>query len=190
MAKHANIYPSPEELEAVQKLVSTVECALKQVSDWMDNLNASQSKVPTPTTSDPKDVEDSTGSRSTTKPQNASILCGVMRVGLVAKGLLVKGDMDLELVLMCRDKPTKLLLYTVGTNLPVQLQTLTEDKYEVRPSVSESAIQVVNTNNPKFTLKITLSSLAMREKHTATEEALQPSVCGLLNLGAPGWEPA
>uniref|UniRef100_A0A8C8IDC3 Spermatid perinuclear RNA-binding protein n=1 Tax=Oncorhynchus tshawytscha TaxID=74940 RepID=A0A8C8IDC3_ONCTS len=147
MAKHANIYPSPEELEAVQKLVSTVECALKQVSDWIDNLNASQSK-------------------------NASILCGVMRVGLVAKGLLVKGDMDLELVLMCRDKPTKLLLYTVGTNLPVQLQTLTEDQYEVRPSVSESAIQVVNTNNPKFTLKITLSSLAMREKHTATEEGV------------------
>uniref|UniRef100_A0A8C8IC31 Spermatid perinuclear RNA-binding protein n=1 Tax=Oncorhynchus tshawytscha TaxID=74940 RepID=A0A8C8IC31_ONCTS len=180
MAKHANIYPSPEELEAVQKLVSTVECALKQVSDWIDNLNASQSKVPTPTTSDPKDVEDSTGSRSTTKPQNASILCGVMRVGLVAKGLLVKGDMDLELVLMCRDKPTKLLLYTVGTNLPVQLQTLTEDQYEVRPSVSESAIQVVNTNNPKFTLKITLSSLAMREKHTATEEGIYPFCLSLV----------
>lgn len=53
-------------------------------------------------------------------------------------------------------------------------QTLTEDKYEVRPSVSESAIQVVNTNNPKFTLKITLSSLAMREKHTATEEGIYP----------------
>uniref|UniRef100_A0A8C7H9N8 Spermatid perinuclear RNA-binding protein n=1 Tax=Oncorhynchus kisutch TaxID=8019 RepID=A0A8C7H9N8_ONCKI len=131
MAKHANIYPSPEELEAVQKLVSTVECALKQVSDWMDNLNASQSKVPIPTTSDPKDVEDSTGSRSTTKPQNASILCGVMRVGLVAKGLLVKGDMDLELVLMCRDKPTKLLLYTVSTNLPVQLQGTISDAARV-----------------------------------------------------------
>lgn len=57
-----------------------------------------------------------------TRPQNASILCGVMRVGLVAKGLLVKGDMDLELVLMCRDKPTKLLLYTVSANLPLQLQ--------------------------------------------------------------------
>uniref|UniRef100_A0A673WF25 Spermatid perinuclear RNA-binding protein-like n=1 Tax=Salmo trutta TaxID=8032 RepID=A0A673WF25_SALTR len=170
MAKHASIYPSPEELEAVQKLVSTVECALKQVSDWMDNLDASLSKVPTPTTSDAKDVEDSTGTRSTTKPQNASILCGVMRVGIVAKGLLVKGDMDLELVLMCRDKPTKLLLYTVSANLPVQLQTLTADKYEVRSSVSESAIQVVNTNSPKFTLKITLSSLAMRDKHTATEQ--------------------
>ncbi|OCT67138.1 hypothetical protein XELAEV_18038420mg [Xenopus laevis] len=36
MAKHSIIYPSPEELEAVQNMVSTVESALKQVSDWID----------------------------------------------------------------------------------------------------------------------------------------------------------
>ncbi|MGH0137907.1 UNVERIFIED_CONTAM: hypothetical protein FKN15_028734 [Acipenser sinensis] len=39
MAKHSTIYPSSEELEAVQNLVSTVECALKNVSDWMDEIN-------------------------------------------------------------------------------------------------------------------------------------------------------
>lgn len=50
------------------------------------------------------------------------LLCGVTRVGLVAKGLLIKGDMDLELVLMCKEKPTKLLLYTISTNLPLQIQ--------------------------------------------------------------------
>lgn len=50
------------------------------------------------------------------------LLCGVTRVGLVAKGLLIKGDMDLELVLMCREKPTKALLYAIGTNLPLQIQ--------------------------------------------------------------------
>lgn len=33
MAKHAEIYPSPEELTAVQEMVSSVECALKTVSD-------------------------------------------------------------------------------------------------------------------------------------------------------------
>lgn len=49
-------------------------------------------------------------------------LCGITRVGLVAKGLLIKGDMDLELVLMCREKPTKTLLYTVSANLPLQIQ--------------------------------------------------------------------
>lgn len=39
MAKHSTIYPSSQELEAVQTLVSTVECALKHVSDWLDQSN-------------------------------------------------------------------------------------------------------------------------------------------------------
>lgn len=45
MAKHASIYPAPEELEAVQTLVSTVEGALKKVSDWMDGLNQPSGKT-------------------------------------------------------------------------------------------------------------------------------------------------
>uniref|UniRef100_A0A3Q3W5L1 DZF domain-containing protein n=1 Tax=Mola mola TaxID=94237 RepID=A0A3Q3W5L1_MOLML len=36
MAKHSEVYPSPEELEAVQTIISHVECALKIVSDQMD----------------------------------------------------------------------------------------------------------------------------------------------------------
>lgn len=36
MAKHSEVYPSEDELEAVQKIVSHVECALKTVSDQMD----------------------------------------------------------------------------------------------------------------------------------------------------------
>jgi len=44
-----------------------------------------------------------------------------MRVGLVAKGLLLKGDLDLELVLLCKDKPTADLLEKVADNLGVQL---------------------------------------------------------------------
>lgn len=49
-------------------------------------------------------------------------MCGVMRIGLVAKGLLIKDDMDLELVLMCKEKPTKTLLCIVKDNLPAQIQ--------------------------------------------------------------------
>lgn len=44
MAKHASVYPAPEELEAVQTLVSTVEAALKKVSDWMDGLDKSSGR--------------------------------------------------------------------------------------------------------------------------------------------------
>ena len=67
--------------------------------------------------------ESDAGSHSSARrPDGTPVLCGVTRVGLVAKGLLIKGDMDLELVLMCREKPTKLLLYTISANLPLQIQ--------------------------------------------------------------------
>ena len=45
-----------------------------------------------------------------------------MRVGLVAKGLLLKGDKDLELVLLCSNKPTITLLIEVAEKLTAQLE--------------------------------------------------------------------
>ena len=50
------------------------------------------------------------------RDQGGRTLCGVMRIGLVAKGLLIKDDMD---------KPTETLLNTVKDNLPVQIQVST-----------------------------------------------------------------
>ncbi|KAM6931231.1 spermatid perinuclear RNA-binding protein-like [Xenentodon cancila] len=167
MAKHASIYPAPEELEAVQMLVSTVEGALKKVSDWMDGLKSSSGNTSIHTETKENTVEEDAAE---TQSDGASVLCGVMRVGLVAKGLLIKGDMDLELVLMCREKPTKLLLYTISANLPLQIQTMTDDSYEVQSCVAEAAIQVCSTKDPRLTLKITLTSLAMREEHSSREE--------------------
>uniref|UniRef100_A0A3Q3KB48 Spermatid perinuclear RNA-binding protein n=1 Tax=Monopterus albus TaxID=43700 RepID=A0A3Q3KB48_MONAL len=150
MAKHSTIYPSSQELEAVQTLVSTVECALKHVSDWLDQ---SSDDVHSQVDSQPADsTEDDPGEDS------GGVLCGVMRIGLVAKGLLIKGDMDLELVLMCRDKPTQTLLDTVCHNLPTQIEKLTEEKYEVTSSLPEAAILVRASTEPKLTLKITLTS--------------------------------
>lgn len=59
------------------------------------------------------------------KDQATRTLRGVMRVGLVAKGLLLKGDLDLELVLFCKDKPTICLLKKVSENLVTQLKVRT-----------------------------------------------------------------
>uniref|UniRef100_A0A8C5E2Q5 Spermatid perinuclear RNA-binding protein n=1 Tax=Gouania willdenowi TaxID=441366 RepID=A0A8C5E2Q5_GOUWI len=154
MAKHSTIYPTSQELEAVQSLVSTVECALKHVSDWLDQNEPSNK------------TEDSTESKES---GSTAVLCGVMRIGLVAKGLLIKGDMDLELVLMCRDKPTQTLLDTVCHNLPTQIEKLTEEKYEVTSSSPEAAILVQTTTEPKLTLKITLTSPAEEEEEEEGE---------------------
>uniref|UniRef100_A0A8C5E0L2 Spermatid perinuclear RNA-binding protein n=1 Tax=Gouania willdenowi TaxID=441366 RepID=A0A8C5E0L2_GOUWI len=178
MAKHSTIYPTSQELEAVQSLVSTVECALKHVSDWLDQSSgdvhvhfdsqpADSTKEDDPGDEPSNKTEDSTESKES---GSTAVLCGVMRIGLVAKGLLIKGDMDLELVLMCRDKPTQTLLDTVCHNLPTQIEKLTEEKYEVTSSSPEAAILVQTTTEPKLTLKITLTSPAMREDEDDDEE--------------------
>uniref|UniRef100_A0A672J3V7 Spermatid perinuclear RNA-binding protein n=1 Tax=Salarias fasciatus TaxID=181472 RepID=A0A672J3V7_SALFA len=162
MAKHSTIYPSSHELEAVQTLVSTVECALKHVSDWLDQ---------------------SSGDGHNQEPSSGGVLCGVMRIGLVAKGLLIKGDMDLELVLMCRDKPTQTLLDTVCHNLPAQIEKLTEEKYEVTSSLPEAAILVQTTTEPKLTLKVTLTSPRVEAEEEEEGEVLDRHRC-LLALAA------
>ncbi|XP_026890858.1 spermatid perinuclear RNA-binding protein isoform X5 [Panthera pardus] len=158
MVKHSTIYPSPEELEAVQNMVSTVECALKHVSDWLDETNKG-TKAEGET-----EVKKDEAVDTYSKDQGGRTLCGVMRIGLVAKGLLIKDDMDLELVLMCKDKPTETLLNTVKDNLPIQIQKLTEEKYEVEQCVDEASIIIRNTKEPTLTLKVILTSPLIRDE--------------------------
>jgi len=56
--------------------------------------------------------------------QAARILKGVMRVGHLAKGLLLKGDRLVELVVLCSEKPTVTLLERVFAALPAQLEVI------------------------------------------------------------------
>uniref|UniRef100_A0A8C9TKC3 Interleukin enhancer binding factor 3b n=1 Tax=Scleropages formosus TaxID=113540 RepID=A0A8C9TKC3_SCLFO len=147
MARHLAIYPTQEELEAVQNMVSHTERALKAVSDWLDDQERVASKAD-----------------SGTEGQATRSLRGVMRVGLVAKGLLLKGDLDLELVLLCKDKPTISLLKKVAENLSVQLKSITEDKYEVIPCIREASIVIKSTKEPALTLTVHLTSPVVREE--------------------------
>lgn len=68
MAKHSTIYPSSQELEAVQTLVSTVECALKHVSDWLDkssgSTHSSFDSQPENSTEEEEPGEDEPGERT------------------------------------------------------------------------------------------------------------------------------
>lgn len=58
---------------------------------------------------------------ATAAAESARDLKGVMRIGLLAKGLLLHGDLDLQLVVLCNDRPTKALLWTVAERLPEHL---------------------------------------------------------------------
>ncbi|XP_072225796.1 interleukin enhancer-binding factor 3 homolog isoform X2 [Leuresthes tenuis] len=156
MAKHSAIYPTQEELESVQNMVSHTERALKAVSDWLDKQEKGTSKSDSESTEADKESEH--------KDQATRSLRGVMRVGLVAKGLLLKGDLDLELVLLCKEKPNVNLLKKVSENLVTQLKTITEDKYVVTQNICEASIVIKNTKEPPLTLTIHLTSPLVREE--------------------------
>ncbi|PWA23353.1 hypothetical protein CCH79_00018587, partial [Gambusia affinis] len=104
MTKHAAIYPSEDELQSIQKIVSITERALKLVSDII--------------TDQEHDKEDD---KEKKEPAKDRLLKGVMRVGVLAKGLLLRGDKNVNLVLLCSDKPTESLLACIVEHLPKQL---------------------------------------------------------------------
>ncbi|PKU28835.1 hypothetical protein llap_20861 [Limosa lapponica baueri] len=165
MAKHSAVYPTQEELEAVQNMVSHTERALKAVSDWIDEQEKVSGEQPeTESMETAAEEENKEGGDQKAAEQLTRTLRGVMRVGLVAKGLLLKGDLDLELVLLCKDKPTSDLLEKVADNLGVQLAAITEDKYEIIQSVGDAAIVIKNTKEPPLTLTIHLTSPVVREE--------------------------
>lgn len=87
----------------------------------------SSSPVPTPVASlTPSTTTNATTSVPGSGPASGSVqpqrmLKGVMRVGLLAKGLLLKGDRTVQLVVLCSQPPTYQLLDRVAKALPVHL---------------------------------------------------------------------
>ncbi|CAL8248945.1 unnamed protein product [Merluccius merluccius] len=144
MTKHAAIYPSEDELQAIQKIVSITERALKLVSDIITDQDKEDDKEKTDT---PKD----------------RALKGVMRVDVLAKGLLLRGDQNVNLVLLCSERPTHSLLTRIVELLPKQLTVVTPEKYEVKGSIQEAAIILTSCSEPKMQVTITLTSPVIRE---------------------------
>lgn len=52
----------------------------------------------------------------------ARLLKGVMRVGILAKGLLLRGDRNVHLILLTAKKPTVSLLKNIAKRLPKELE--------------------------------------------------------------------
>ncbi|XP_006869103.1 PREDICTED: zinc finger RNA-binding protein 2 [Chrysochloris asiatica] len=107
MWKHSTIYPMEDELMAVQRVISHSERALKLVSDSLAQEQAAS-------------TEDK-GSECSSAAPTTRVLKGVMRVGLLAKGLLLRGDRHVHLALLCSEKPTHTLLRKISEQLPRQL---------------------------------------------------------------------
>uniref|UniRef100_A0A3Q2QQL0 DZF domain-containing protein n=1 Tax=Fundulus heteroclitus TaxID=8078 RepID=A0A3Q2QQL0_FUNHE len=165
MTKHFEVYPSSEELQSVQTIISHVEHAFKTVSEQVDggrNQNA---------------LDNEQGEER--------VLRGLMRVGLVAKGLLLKGDKELELVLLCSNWPTVTLLNRATELLTKQLELISAGTYTVSPCPEEAAIFVKSTKESALTLVINLTSPLVRtEQPTITAEEKATFGQGMISFAA------
>ncbi|KAM9314478.1 interleukin enhancer-binding factor 3a isoform 2-T2 [Pholidichthys leucotaenia] len=160
MTKHSEVYPTKEELNAVQTIVSHVECALKTVSDQMEL---------------PSNGGGNTKAKSGNSKGKVSALRGVMRVGLVASGLLLKGETDVELVLLCTNKPTVTLLKEVAEKMTAQLEAISPGTYTVSQCPGDAAIAVMSTESV-MTLVIHLTSPSVRAEEETRTDSDPPDV--------------
>nr|CAG4638329.1 EOG090X037N [Cyclestheria hislopi] len=166
LAKHADIYPSDEELDAIQNLVSYVERALKLVSDELANQAEdiqAESSEPANQTPQQQPVQ---------QPQPQRILKGVMRVGLLAKGLLLKGDRIVHLVVLCSQPPTHQLLDTVAKALPVHLAAVASSvTFNVEPRPADALVDVKAVQGHGLSgdilVQVSLTSPVVREEQLA-----------------------
>uniref|UniRef100_A0A8C1QP70 Zinc finger RNA-binding protein n=1 Tax=Cyprinus carpio TaxID=7962 RepID=A0A8C1QP70_CYPCA len=92
----------------------------------------------------------------------ARVLKGVMRVGILAKGLLLRGDRNVQLILLAAKKPTASLLRTIAEQLPKQL-AVSLYQYEVQVHPEEANIVIFSSKEPKMQVTISLTSPVMRE---------------------------
>lgn len=171
VAKHDDIYPSEEELEAIQKIVVHTESALKKVSDYLTALESGnvdvKCNVVLKKEEEPNNAEEE-------KPDSKRVLVGVMRIGLLAKQLLLQGDKDVELVVLTREKPTKSLLEKIATHLPSNLAAVApEETYTVTRQFENACLIVSNKDESHpLSVTVTLTSPLMRESEDEQETGI------------------
>lgn len=96
------------------------------------------------------------------------MLHGVMRVGLVSKGLLLKGDGNLELVLLCSSRPTVALLREVAEKLTAQL--------EVTPHTRPPTLALVSSQILTVSMFVVFPPLNRRSRRESIQSASVPEM--------------
>lgn len=180
-----------EEFSAIKDLVLTSEKTLKMVSDEFlkkAEEEAKMKKEEKDTSSDDDDDDDDSSSdesdmeNRTPTPQKR-ILKGVMRVGALANGLLLRGEREVELVILCEEKPTEKLLKDLYecflASLPLVSST---KKFEVELNEQDSCFLIrLKEGSIQVTCRISLTCAKCRlHPFKAFNDKLPPDPIGML----------
>ena len=98
-------------------------------------------------------------------------LKGVMRVGSLAKGLLLRSDAQVDLVLLSSDVPTKNLLETIASKLQSQFsgnKNADSENFSVTSSIENARIEV--KASASLCVHVGLTSATVRACSSTTEE--------------------
>jgi len=169
--KHKDIYPTKEELSLLLQLTDIAEKSLKRVSDKFCN------KVEAEVTEDEK--------TETTKNEKEREIMGVARVGDISKGLLLTGDRSVNLVVMCKNKPTIQLLDSISSEVEKDLKEnptsidqesgvkIEKPELEVHTFQQEGGFCVVlnkEGSEEPYAVNVNLACTKMREKNVDKQE--------------------
>lgn len=161
--------------------MSSTEKALKLVSDQIADEDLAKAATPTTTQTNTALKTETVKEAADAVPMEASndvvkksddtqvyrALKGVMRVGLLAKGILLKGDTDVQLIVLCAQKPTKMLLERVYKILLEKIDVVSPTiKYSIILDKIAETLVIIKTTisdlQPLITCKILLTSPAVR----------------------------
>lgn len=152
---------SQEEMGAIDKLVSLIEKTLKSVSDSMTNeLSTSINNEP------PQDNAVAKANAQVAAQMGDRVLKGVMRVGLLAKNILLKSDKEVELVMLCSKVPNESLLHKVVEMVKKLAEVgSNEGVLIVEPKIEDSAF-VASLSGIPVSCKVILTCVGLRESPT------------------------
>jgi zinc finger RNA-binding protein len=183
MAKHSAIYPTNEEINVIQDLVTSCEKALKLVSDeiaaeetnkLIDESTHQQEQEKEQQIQQPPVIKPLLSLQlDEPQPNQNRTLKGVMRVGLLAKGLLLRGDSEVQLVVLCTNKPTKTLFNRVFSLLNTKLPLVTQTQYSIVKDIIEECIHVKTTIEPIINCRIYMTSPACRQENQTIESIIK-----------------
>lgn len=136
ITKHKSIYPKEEELETILQLVRHTEEGLKKTSDAISGEET---------------------------PADEREIMGVARVGELAKGLLLSGDRAVNVVVVCKSKPTIELLGQVHTEMQKVMKEM-DEQYQLHMFEEEGGFCVVKeTSELPYAVNVSLTSTKIRK---------------------------